>query len=142
MYDQNEVMRRYFSKEKSSKGEDPEAIELAYWLQNSTPSDPAVLERLVHRYADDLYKWVEILLYYQKMANPSQAEILANLKIVFETAIKTVEQFHGKESVSAWLFAIAYQVTRGLKARTGYGKHFLDRNKGMNPKNHPRLSRN
>ncbi len=118
MHDQNEVLRKYFSQENSSQGEDPESVELAYWLQNSTPNDPAVLERLVYRYADDLYSWVEILLNNRKITNSSQAEILDSLKRVFGIAIKNVEQFHGKESVSDWLFAIAYQVAGGKKTNT------------------------
>ncbi len=138
MQDQNEVMRKYFNKADHPRGEDPESVELAYWLQNSTPYNPDVLERLVHRYADDLYNWVEILLYYRKIALPSQPEILASLKIVFETAIKNVEQFHGKESVSDWLFAIAYQVTRRVKAKTGFKpEHLLPKQKLQHEKSSP-----
>jgi RNA polymerase sigma factor (sigma-70 family) len=118
MHDQNEAVRIYFLKKDPTRVDDPEAVELAYWLQNSSPNDPSVLERLVYRYANELYTWAEILLYYRKEEVPSHAEILSSLKIVFGTAIKNVEQFHGKESVSDWLFAIAYQVIRGLKAKT------------------------
>ncbi len=116
MHDQNEVLRSYFFQKDRSRGDDPEAVELAYWLQNSTPNDPAVLERLVYRYANELYPWVEILMFYQRMVKPSQAEILSRLKRIFGTAIKDVEQFHGKESASDWLFSIAYQVVRGSKS--------------------------
>ena len=116
MHDQNEVMKSYFTHKDPSKGDDPEAVELAYWLQNSAPNDPAVLERLVYRYAAGLYTWVEILLFYRRMVKPPQAEILSRLKSIFRIAIKDVEQFHGKESVSDWLYAIAYQAIRGSKS--------------------------
>ncbi len=117
MQDQGEITRSFFHKSAPSSGDDPEAIELAFLLQNSAPNDPSVLDRLVNRYAGELYQWVEILVYYRKLGVPSQAEIFDILKRVFGTAIKNVEQFHGKESVSDWLFAIGYQVVRGWKSK-------------------------
>ncbi len=117
MQEQVEIMRSYFQRKDRSGADDPAAIEFAYWLQNSSPNDPAVLERLVNRYAGELYRWVEILFYYQKLAQPSQAEIFDILKMVFRTAIDTVDQFNGKENVSDWLFAIGYQIVRGRKLK-------------------------
>lgn len=106
------------------RADDPEAIEIAYILQNSSPNDPDVLERLINRYAAELYKWVEILAYYRKSALPSKVEIFDILKMVFWTAIKKLEQFHGKENVSDWLFAISYQIIKDWKFNTEAVRYF------------------
>jgi WD40 repeat protein/DNA-directed RNA polymerase specialized sigma24 family protein len=124
MHETGEIMKSNFQRKDPMRADDPEAIELAYLLQNSTPNDPDVLERLVNRYAVELYKWVEILVYYRKSALPSKVEIFDILKIVFWTAIKRVDQFHGKEKVSDWLFAISYQVTKGWKFNAAAVSYF------------------
>jgi RNA polymerase sigma factor (sigma-70 family) len=103
----------YFHRIDPLKVDDAEEIELAFMLQNAAPCDPDLLRRLIARYAADLYRWVEVLLYYQRIIPPSQEQILACLQLVFSKAIRHVEQFYGQANVSTWLFGITYQVIRG-----------------------------
>ncbi len=101
-----------------SRQVDPEDTELAFQLQNATSVDPDLLEKMVYLYAASLYRWVDVLLFYRKMVVPSHEEILNTLRIIFEGAITHTDQFHGKASVSDWLFDMSYQVVRDSRPRT------------------------
>jgi WD40 repeat protein/DNA-directed RNA polymerase specialized sigma24 family protein len=112
MHDPDEFLQSYFNRVEPSGQNLHEDIELAFRLQNASQNDPDLPGRLVHLYAQKLYKWVGILLYYRKMDNPTREEILSVLKMVFENAVDHVEQFHGIESITGWLFGIGYQLVR------------------------------
>ncbi len=96
---------------------DPEDTELAFQLQNATSVDPDLLEKMVYLYAASLYRWVDVLLFYRKMVVPSHEEILDTLRIIFERSISHIDQFHGKASVSDWLFDVSLLVVGGYSAR-------------------------
>jgi RNA polymerase sigma factor (sigma-70 family) len=113
MQDRDMEIPDYFHRIDSLKVDDAEEIELAFMLQNAAPCDPDLLRCLIARYAADVYRWVEVLLYYQQIIPPSQAQILACLQLVFSKAIRHTDQFYGQAHVSTWLFSITYQVIRG-----------------------------
>lgn len=75
MEDRDEVLRNFFRKKDSLRVENPEDIELAFQLQNAPTIDSQLLERMVYRHANELLKWVGILLYYRNMELHSQEEI-------------------------------------------------------------------
>ncbi len=110
MENRDAVGRDYFHRIDPLKVDDADELELAYMLQNAAPYDPDLLKRLIERYADDLYLWMEVLLYYQQIVPPDRAQLLAFLQSVFTRAIGHAEQFHGQASAATWLFGIAYQV--------------------------------
>lgn len=112
MQGRDDPIRNYFHRNDPLRLDIPEETELAYQLQNSTPNDPDVLKRMVRLYAGDLYNWVRVLLYYQKMAIPAHEEILLILKKVFSKALTHVEQFREQAKVSTWLFTICYQMVK------------------------------
>jgi DNA-directed RNA polymerase specialized sigma24 family protein len=99
----------------SSLKVDPEDTELAFQLQNATSLGPDLLEKMVHLYAADLYRWLDVLLIYRTLAVPSHEEIVNTLRRIFERSITQIDQFHGKASVSDWLFDISLQVIGGNK---------------------------
>ena len=115
MQDRDNAARYYFRSNDPLRSVTPEETELAYQLQNSTPNDPDLLERIVRLYSGDLYHWVAVLLYYRKMTYPSHGEIISILKKVFGKALAHVEQFHGQAKVSTWLFTISYQIAKHQK---------------------------
>lgn len=117
MQDRDNAARYYFRSNDPLRSDTPEETELAYQLQNSTPNDPELLERIVHLYSGDLYNWVAVLLFYRKMTYPSHGEIISILKKVFGKALVHVEQFHGQAKVSSWLFTISYQMAKRQKIR-------------------------
>ncbi len=89
-----------------------EDTELAFKLQNSAPNDTELLKRLIERYAAELWRWVAVRLYYRNGTEPRREQILAVVQQVFAWAIQHVEQFHGQESVSGWLFLISEQILK------------------------------
>lgn len=130
MQNRDDPIRDYFRRNDPLGLDDPEDTELAYQLQNSTPDDPDVLERMVRLYAGDLYNWVGVLLHYRKIADPTHGEILSVLKDVYVKAFAHVEQFHGNESVSTWLFAITYQALCRPKDRIWWNKFTQGQHQG------------
>lgn len=101
-------LRESSRRSKPGKQENPEAVELAYRLQTAPPDDIDLLKQLVYQFAGGLYRWVGIQLYYRDMVFPSREEVLSVLVKLFRQAIKQVDQFHGQERVSDWLFGIGY----------------------------------
>ncbi len=143
MQDRDNAARYYLRRNDPFRMDDPEDTELAYQLQNSTPNDPDVLERMIRLYTGDLYNWVGILLYYRKKAAPAHAEILSVLKKVFNKALAHVEQFHGQAKVSTWLFAVGYQMVRHNEFRNwmnNMGQGGKDGNENANLPEHPKLA--
>jgi DNA-directed RNA polymerase specialized sigma24 family protein len=112
MQDRDEVGRDYYHRIDALRVDEAEDIELAFKLQNYPHRDPELLKLLIDRYASPLYRWIDVLRYYQRKAEPGQAEILAVLQDVFTRAFSHMEQFHGQASVFAWLFGITYQVIK------------------------------
>ena len=102
----------HFKGNEAAKLENPEITEIAFRMQHAAPDDTELLERLVRLYASDLYTWIDVLLYYRKGCASLKFEILSILKNVFRRSFTQVNDFHGEENISAWLFGIAYQCVR------------------------------
>ena len=107
----------YFQGNEIAKLENPEITEIAFRMQHAAPDDTELLERLVRLYASDLYTWIDVLLYYRKGCASLKFEILSILKNVFRRAVTQVNDFHGEENISAWLFGIAYQCMRQYSSK-------------------------
>jgi DNA-directed RNA polymerase specialized sigma24 family protein len=116
MLDREDMLRRFYRRIDPAKSVDPEDSELAFQLHLSRLNDPEIVEKLVNRYTDAVYKLVFVTLYYQKMDDPPKDQVLYIIKEIYGYAIKHVEQFHGNESVLNWLFAITYKFS-GKKNR-------------------------
>ena len=98
-----------------SRQVDPQDIELAFQMQNATSIVPDLLEKMIHLYTINLYRWVEVLLFYRNMVVPSNEEILNTLGMIFTRAITHIDQFHGKASVSDWLFNVSLLEVGGYR---------------------------
>ena len=85
--------------------------ELAYWLSQATPGDPAALQMLVERYAAGLCNLIHFLLSRQH-AFPTSDEILLVAGQVFGTASLNPGEVRGWESVRAWLYSLALPAAR------------------------------
>jgi WD40 repeat protein/DNA-directed RNA polymerase specialized sigma24 family protein len=96
---------------------DSEDTELAFQLQNATSMDQGLLEKIVYKYSARLYRFVKVLLFYRKMVNPSNDEILNTLRIIFEKSITNIKKFHGSTSVSDWLFEMSFSVVADTRTR-------------------------
>jgi len=127
MEGRGEMMWSFLSKKEISKADDPEEIELAYWLQNLTGNDPSGFIRLINRYAGILYQWVEVLLYHRWKVAPSREEVLSQLENVFEYASRHAEQFSGNQSITNWLFTnssnVLSQGSRHSRRRDGLSEN-------------------
>ncbi len=121
MQEPDDGLLKHFRGIETGRQENPELselselTELAYQMEHADPGDPELLKRLVARYAADLYNWISALIYYRYGYFFTQAEILAILKITFKKAITAINDFHGEESISAWLFGIAYDCMKRFK---------------------------
>ncbi len=112
MGDRQEFGSGYSQRDDPFQKADSEEIELAYWLQNSPPRDRGLLDRLVKRYAAQLYRWLGVLLYYRDPSDSLKDKVFSILEKVFSTAIEHPDQFQGTESIFSWLLAICYQTEK------------------------------
>jgi len=126
MQDKDDERRDYFRRIDPLRVENAEDVELAYRLQNTTRMDPDLLQRIVARYAGELYRWIRILLYYQHRVDPTHEAIYAVLQMVLIKAGSHIDQFQGQLSALTWLFAISYQVVK-WHSFTGWLDFYLKR---------------
>lgn len=91
--------------------EDPERS-IAFFLENSQPGDPRVLELLLDFYAHDVYRLVQALLDDNWRSPVDEKEIFLFVDQVFIGAMEKRDEFLGQESLRNWLFAITTRAVR------------------------------
>ena len=109
------------------KQDDPETI-LAYWLENAVPNDPQIYSYLVDRYGVQVYRLAFILLdKYQVQDEQDIKEIASRAFSLAAEAMyqasTDLDSFRGATSVSSWLFARTYRISRYRWVRRGLSRN-------------------
>lgn len=78
-----------------------------------TQGDPAAMDELVERYADDVYRFV----YHQVGGIVQDAEDI--VQETFVAALNAIHRFRGDSKLRTWLFSIAAHKVADLRRRAG-----------------------